>query len=100
LLPVDKIDEHVSCKGKKALVSDAPGSSSTPPRNHRRGFAKNKAAWIMSAAPGAIFPCMRRSFVDRQYSPLTNMDLSEWEIILDICMGYIVMKEPDNDGNE
>jgi hypothetical protein len=45
---------------------------------------------------------MQRSFVDRQYSPLTDMDLSEWEIILDELtrMGYIVKKEPDNDGNE
>jgi hypothetical protein len=45
---------------------------------------------------------MQRSFVDRQYSPLTDMDLSEWEIILDELtrMGYIVKKEPDSDGNE
>jgi hypothetical protein len=45
---------------------------------------------------------MRRSFVDRQYLPLTGMDLSEWEIILDELtrMGYIVKKEPNSDGNE
>jgi hypothetical protein len=37
---------------------------------------------------------MQRSFVDRQYSPLTSMDLCEWEIILDDLtrMGYIVRK--------
>jgi hypothetical protein len=49
-----------------------------------------------------ILPHMRRSFVDRCFSPLTGMGLSEWEIILDelIHMGYIVKKEPDSDCNE
>jgi hypothetical protein len=63
---------------------------------------KNKAARILSGAPEAISPRMRRSFVDRQYSPLTDMDLSEWEIILDELtrMCYIIKKVPDSDGNE
>jgi hypothetical protein len=63
---------------------------------------KKKAAQILSTAPRAISPRMRRSFVDRQYSPLIDMDLTEWEIILDELtrMGYIVKKEPDSDGNE
>jgi hypothetical protein len=63
---------------------------------------KKKAAQILSTAPRAISPHMRRSFVDRQYSPLIDMDLTEWEIILDELtrMGYIVKKEPDSDGNE
>jgi hypothetical protein len=41
---------------------------------------------------------MRRSFIDRQYSPSTGMDHSEWEIILKelTLMGYIVKKEPDD----
>jgi hypothetical protein len=45
---------------------------------------------------------MRRSFIDRQYSPSTEMDLSEWKIILDELthMGYIVKKESDCDGKE
>jgi hypothetical protein len=57
---------------------------------------------ILFAAPRAISLHMRRSFVDRQYSPLIGLDLSEWEIILDELtrMGYIVKKEPDSDGNE
>jgi hypothetical protein len=44
---------------------------------------------------------MRRSFVDRQYSPSTGMDQREWEIILDqlIRIGYNVKTEPDSDGN-
>jgi hypothetical protein len=56
----------------------------------------------MSAAPSAISPRTRRSFVDRRYSPSTDMGLSEWEIILDevIRMGYIVKKEPDDDHND
>jgi hypothetical protein len=63
---------------------------------------KNKVTWILSVTPEAISPRMRRSFVDRQYSPSTGMDLSEWEIILDELnrMCYIVKKEPDSDGNE
>jgi hypothetical protein len=37
-------------------------------------------------------PHMRRSFIDRQYSPSTGMDRSKWEVILEelMCMGYIV----------
>jgi hypothetical protein len=40
------------------------------------------------------------SFVDKQYSPSTGMDQSEWEIILKELtrMGYIVKKEPNSDG--
>jgi hypothetical protein len=42
------------------------------------------------------------SFVDRQYSPSTGIDQSEWEIILMELtrMGYIVKKEPESDGGE
>jgi hypothetical protein len=45
---------------------------------------------------------MRRSFVDRLYSPSTGMGLSEWEVILEELthMCYIVKEEPDNDHNE
>jgi hypothetical protein len=43
---------------------------------------------------------MRHLFVDRQYSPLTGMDRSEWEIILEqlICMGFLVKQEPVSEG--
>jgi hypothetical protein len=45
---------------------------------------------------------MRRSFSDRQYSPSTGMDWSEWEIILEqlIRMGFIVKKEPISEGDD
>jgi hypothetical protein len=63
---------------------------------------EKKAAQILAAAPGAISPHMRRSFVYRQYSPLTGLDQSEWEIILEELtrMSYIVKEEPDSDGGE
>jgi hypothetical protein len=66
-----------------------------------KGSAKKKASQILSAAPRAISPRTRRSFVDRQYSPSTGMDRREWEINLDqlLRMGYIVKKEHDSDGN-
>jgi hypothetical protein len=60
---------------------------------------RREAARILS--DGAISPRMRRSFVDRWYSPSIGMGLSEWEVILDelIRMGYIVKKEPDDGHN-
>jgi hypothetical protein len=56
---------------------------------------RSKATWILSDAPEAILPHMR-SFVDRQYSPSTSMDQSEWKIILEDLthMGYIVTEQP------
>jgi hypothetical protein len=94
--------ESSSHTDKGALLDDTPGSSNAPPRGRGKCSAKNKATQILSGAPGAISLRMWRSFVDRQYSPSTGMDLSEWEIILDELtrMGYIVKKEPDSDGNE
>jgi hypothetical protein len=45
---------------------------------------------------------MRHSFIDRQYSPLTGMDQSEWEIILEelICMKLFVKQEPISEGED
>jgi hypothetical protein len=42
--------------------------------------------------PGDISSRIKRSFVERWYSPLTGMDCSEWEIILEqlLSMGLIV----------
>jgi hypothetical protein len=39
---------------------------------------------------------MKHLFVDRQYSPLTGMDWSEWEIILEehTRIGFLVKQEP------
>jgi hypothetical protein len=50
---------------------------------------------FLSYAPRDISPCMKRSFVNREYSPSTSMDRSEWEMILEqlIIMGYFVKEE-------
>jgi hypothetical protein len=96
LVLTKKTNKRARRRGGEALQSDAPGPSSAVSKGRGKG-----ASQILSAAPEAISPCMWRSFVDRQYSPLTGMDRREWEIILDqlIHMGYIVKKEPDSDGN-
>jgi hypothetical protein len=59
---------------------------------------RKDVARILSAAPGAISPCMQRSLLDRRYSSSTSMGLCEWEIVLNelIRAGYIVKKEPDD----
>jgi hypothetical protein len=79
-------------RSRGTLSSDAPGLCNIMLKGRRKGFAKKccrktfaemKASQILSAALRAISPRMRRSFVDRQYSPSTCMDRSEWKIILD-----------------
>jgi hypothetical protein len=100
------IGERTSRTDNDALLDDAPRPSNAQPRGRGRGCGKysvkSKATQILFSALRAISPRMWRSFVDRQYSPSTGMDLSEWEIILDELtrMGYILKKEPDSDGNE
>jgi hypothetical protein len=79
---VKKSNKCVKRKNEKALLDDYPGPSVALPKSCRKGSTKRKAAQILSGAPRAISPHMRKSFVDRQYSPLTGMGLSEWEIIL------------------
>jgi hypothetical protein len=83
-------------------VDNAPGSSSAPPRGRGRISTKDKATQILPASSWVISPRMRRSFVDRQYSPSIGMDQSEWEIILEELthMGHIVKKEPDSADDE
>jgi hypothetical protein len=54
----------------------------------------------MADAARAVSPRMRCSFVDRQYSPSTGMDRSEWEMILGelVHMGFLVKHEPVREG--
>jgi hypothetical protein len=101
-LSVVRVNERASPVNKRALMGVAPKLSSAPPRGRGRCSMRNKATQILSTAPRAISPCMQRSFVDTQYPPLTGMDRSEWEIILEELtrMGYIVKKEPDSDAGE
>jgi hypothetical protein len=91
-----KVREDVVHAAEKASLDETPGWSSAPPRGCVGGSVRSKATWILSDAPEAILPHMRRSFADRQYSPSTGMDQSEWEIILEDLthMGYIVTEQP------
>jgi hypothetical protein len=99
---VEKIDKHTRRRGKGALLNDGVGPSNILPKGCGKGSMKRKGAQIFSGAPRAISPHMRKSFVNTQYSPSSDMGLNEWEIILGELthMGYIVKKEPDSDGNE
>jgi hypothetical protein len=78
---VETTSERAHRTDKGALLDDTPGPSNAQPqgngRDHGRYSLKNKVAQILSAAPRAISSHMQRSFVDRQYSPSTGMDLSE-----------------------
>jgi hypothetical protein len=73
-----------------------------PPHGYDGGSVKNKVAWILANASRAISPWMRHSFVDRPYSPSTDMDRSEWEIILEELthMGFLVKQEPVSEGED
>jgi hypothetical protein len=77
---VEKTGECAGRVDKRALLNDTPVPSNTQPRGSGKDSMKKKAAWILSAALRAISLPMRRSFVDRQHSPLTGMDLNEWKI--------------------
>jgi hypothetical protein len=94
--------EGASRVAGRASFNETLGPSCIPPKGCSGGSAKSKAAQILSDAPRAISPHMRRSFVDRQYSPSTGTDLSEWEIILEelIRMGYVVKKEPISEAED
>jgi hypothetical protein len=97
LMPsVVRTNENVRHVVKRIVVNDAPRRSNAPPGGRGRGSAKKKATLILFTAPKDISPRMQRSFINRQYSPSTGMDQSEWEIILDDLtrMGYIVKEEP------
>jgi hypothetical protein len=48
--------ESSMCVDRKALIDGAPGSSSTPSCGCGGGSMKNKAAWILANASGAILP--------------------------------------------
>jgi hypothetical protein len=101
-LSVERVNKRVCPVNKRTLMDDALGPSFVLPRGCGRGSVRNKAARNLSAAAGAISPGMWRSFVDRQYSPSTSIDQSEWEIILEELtrISYIVKKELNSDDGE
>jgi hypothetical protein len=98
----EKASRRSRREGRKALLKDVPGMSNVKSKGHGGSFAKREAVLILSVAPGAVSPRMRRSFVERRYSPSISMGLSEWEVILDELthMGYIVKEEPVSDDDE
>jgi hypothetical protein len=100
--PRAKAGRRSKREGKKALLKDIPRTSNIKSKSRGGSSVKKEATRILSAAPGAIYLRMRRSFVDRRYSPSTGMGLSEWKVILEELthMGYIVKEEPDSDHNE
>jgi hypothetical protein len=88
--------------GKRASLDQASGSSYATLKGCGGGSARNKASRILSDAPRDISPRMKRPFVNRSYSPLTGMDISEWEMILEqlIIMGYVVKEVPASETDE
>jgi hypothetical protein len=96
---IEGTDKRSRREGKHDSLSDAAGTSDFRSEGCVGGSARKDVEQILPTAPGAISPHMQRSFVDRRYSPLTDMGLYEWEIVLNelIRMGYIVKKEPDDD---
>jgi hypothetical protein len=99
-LGLGRVGEGTS-RAKEGLVGALGLSTSAPPRGYGRGSARDRATWILANATRVVLPRMRQSFVDRQYSPSTGMDQSEWEISLEelTCMGLIVKKESVSDGD-
>jgi hypothetical protein len=70
-------DKALTEQAENAPLDEVSGPSSAPPRGYGGGSVRSKAAWILLDTPRAISPCMRRLFVDRQYSPSIGMDQSE-----------------------
>jgi hypothetical protein len=73
--------EGSSCASEGTLVGVVLGPSCAPPSGCGRNSAKKKVAHILAGTSRVVSPWMRRSFVDRQYSPSDSMDRSGWEII-------------------
>jgi hypothetical protein len=72
---IGNISKCSRCDGNKDSLADVAGMSSIRTKQRKGGSTRREAAWILSDAPGAISPRMRRSFVDRRYSHLTGMVL-------------------------
>jgi hypothetical protein len=84
------------------MIDGALSSSSAPSRGCGGGSVKNKVSRILANPSRVISPRKRHSFLDRQYSPSTGMDQSEWEIILEelIHMGLLVKQESVSEGED
>jgi hypothetical protein len=89
-----------ACKGTS--IGGLPAPSFAPPSGCGGGSVRNKAAWILADASSTILPHMKHLFVHRQCLPLTGMDRSMWEIILEelICIRFLVKLEPLREGDD
>jgi hypothetical protein len=64
-LSAARVNKCASTINKRALMDDAPGPSSAPPKGCGRGSVRKKAAQILSTGPGAISPaCGGRLWID------------------------------------
>jgi hypothetical protein len=61
----EKAGRWSRCEGKNALLMDVPGTPNVKSKGRRGSSTKREATLILSAAPGAVSPRMRRSFVER-----------------------------------
>jgi hypothetical protein len=56
LLSIVGTSENVKPSAGRASMNDTLGPSTAPPRGHGGGSTRNKAARVLSTAPGAILP--------------------------------------------
>jgi hypothetical protein len=80
--------------------------SSVRGRGRGQNSAKAKANRVLldseAGGSGDLLPIVKMSFQDGRYSPLTGMEMIEWQIILEqfIAMGLILNEEVVNIDSE
>jgi hypothetical protein len=74
----ERIGDGTSRTDGGTLAGEALGPLVAPPGVCGGSSTRDRATRILPDTPESILPHMRQSFVDRQYSPLTGMDQSEW----------------------
>jgi hypothetical protein len=96
-----KLREGMLNTGERALLAQALGPLSPPPKGYGGGSNRSKVAQILLDAPKDTSSRMKRLFVNREYSS-TGTDRSEWEIFLEqlTIVGYIVKKEPESETDD
>jgi hypothetical protein len=82
-LGLGRTGKGTSCAAQGGSVGGALGLLSIVPKGYGGCSVKNKVVRILADVSVAISPRMRRSFIDRQYSPLIGMDQSGLKIILE-----------------
>jgi hypothetical protein len=94
-----KIVESLSDARGSGTLQRAPERSSIGKKSHGGSSMKDKAMKILAdsevGTSDNISPRIKRSFVERRYSPSIGKDRSEWEIILEqlLIIGLIEKEE-------